>query len=102
MQACRLLPEPSRFSSEHATSAAREKATPQSRYKRQTHERLRRVTSVAVDTGPLVAFFDRSSSDHDGVVEQFKSLTTHNGHALMPAVFAPCPSGGFSIFGFAL
>jgi hypothetical protein len=63
---------------------------------------LRRVTSVVVDTGPVVAFFDRSSSDHDGIVEQFKSLTTHNGYALMLAVFAPCPSGGFSIFGYDL
>jgi predicted nucleic acid-binding protein len=33
------------------------------------------MTAVLADTGPLVAFFDRSCSEHGWVVEQFKSLT---------------------------
>lgn len=33
------------------------------------------MTVVLADTGPLVAFFDSSSSEHGWVVEQFKSLT---------------------------
>ena len=34
------------------------------------------MTVVLADTGPLVAFFDRSSLEHGWVVDQFKSLTS--------------------------
>lgn len=35
------------------------------------------MTTVLADTGPLVAFFDRSSTEHEWVIEQFRSLSGH-------------------------